>query len=109
MPSFLKQMDTVDQIQIAGLTLDDRRDVSRFLSVCQNAQWAPYMATMPSNIETICFMYDGVERHRLLYAGGWLFDASGSDVPRFGTIHSDDSDWVDEHIDTRLMLARNAL
>ena len=108
-PSFLKQMDTVDEIQVAELTLDDRRDISRFLSVCQNARWAPYMATMPADIETIGFMSGGVERHRLVYAGGWGFDTSGSGAPRFGTIHSDDSAWVDEHIDTQLMLIRNAL
>lgn len=107
-PKFLKTMEDVDAIQIEELTLTGRKHVSRFVDVCRNAKWAPYVATMPAKIETVKFMSDGVETHQLLYAGGWLFDMSGDGAQRFGTIHADDGDWFDENVDTQLMLLRNA-
>ncbi|MCC9642252.1 hypothetical protein LOC71_08195 [Rhodopirellula sp. JC740] len=108
-PKFLSQLDGVDAIQIEELTIANRSDVRRFNQLCRNAHWAPFAATMPGEIETIRFMSDGVETHRLLYAGGWLVDTSGDGVERFGTIHADDGDWIDENVDTQLMLLRNAL
>ncbi|PHQ35918.1 hypothetical protein [Rhodopirellula bahusiensis] len=108
-PKFLTQLDGVDAIQIEELMIANRSDIGRFIQLCRNARWAPFAATMPGNIETIRFMSDGIEIHQLFYAGGWLIDASGDGVVRFGTIHSDDGDWIDENVDTQLMLLRNAL
>lgn len=108
-PKFLAQLDGVDAIQIEVLTITNRSDVKRFIQLCRNAHWAPYIATMPAKMETIRFMSDGIEIHRLLYAGGWLIDTSGDGVERFGTIHADDGVWIDENVDTQLMLLRNAL
>lgn len=108
-PKFLAQLDGVDAIQIEELTITNRSDVTRFIQTCRNAHWAPFIATMPGKIETIRFMSDGIETHRLLYAGGWLIDTSGDGVEGFGTIHADDGDWIDENVDTQLMLIRNAL
>ena len=108
-PKFLAELEAIDAIQVEELTIDRRKDVSRFIDVCRKAHWAPYVATMPAEIETVRFMSDGVEEHRLLYAGGWLFDTTGDGAPRFGTINTFDGAWVDEHIDTKLMLLRNAL
>ena len=102
-------MDNVDAIQIGELTIDKREDVSRFIEVCRNAHWAPYIATLPAKIETIEFMSQGAVKHRLLYAGGWILDTSRDGTPRFGTIHADDGSWVDKNIDTKLMLFRNVL
>lgn len=79
------------------------------MEVCRNAKWAPYIATMPLELETIRFMSDGTETHKLLYAGGWLFDTAGDGAVRFGTIHADDGAWVDENIDTPLGWQRDAL
>ena len=108
-PKFLTQLDAVDAIQIEELTLSNRKDVSRFIQICRNARWAPFIATMPAKIETIKFMSDGIETYRLVYAGGWLLDTSGDGVERFGTIHADDGDWIDDNVDTQLMLMRNSL
>ncbi|MGB7326312.1 MAG: hypothetical protein WBD31_15670 [Rubripirellula sp.] len=108
-PKFLARLDDVDTIEIEELTITNRSDVERFVQTCRNANWAPFIATMPGKIETIRFMSAGVETHRLLYAGGWLIDASGDGVERFGTIHADDGDWFDKNVDTQLMLIRNAL
>ncbi|TWT94442.1 hypothetical protein Pla52n_52630 [Stieleria varia] len=108
-PKFLTQLDRVDAIQIEELTITNRSDVRRFIQLCRNAQWAPFVANMPGDLATIRFMSDGTETHRLLYAGGWLIDTNGDGVERFGTIHADDGDWITENVDTRLMLLRNAL
>ncbi|WP_146522879.1 hypothetical protein [Stieleria varia] len=108
-PKFLTQLDGVDTIQIEELTIANRSDVRRFIQLCRNARWVPFVATMPNKSDTIRFMSDGTEIHRLLYAGGWLIDTSGDGVERFGTIHANDGDWIDENVDTQLMLLRNAL
>ena len=108
-PKFITQLDGVDTIQIEELEIADRSDVKRFIQICRNAHWAPFLATMPGKAETIQFMSDGVETHRLLYAGGWLIDTSGDGVARFGTIHADDGEWIDKNVDSQLMLLRIVL
>lgn len=108
-PKFLSQLDAVDAIQIEELTLSSRKDISRFIQICRNARWAPFISTMPAKVDTIKFISNGIETHRLLYAGGWLLDTSGDGIEHFGTIHAEDGKWIDDNVDTQLMLLRNAL
>ena len=102
-PQFLGRLDDVDTIEIGELAIAKRSDVKRFIQICRNAHWATYIATMPGDGKTIKFLSGGMERNRLVYAGGWLFDTCGNDAIRFGTIHVDDGDWIDENIDAKLL------
>ena len=111
-PSFLTDCDDIDTIEIGELTLTGRKQVSRFVKVCRNAKWAPYLATMPGDVKKVRFLSDGVEVHQLLYGGGWLIDTSGDGPSTFGTILAEDGNWFSEHIDEQLKsidLGQNAL
>ncbi|MEO1528688.1 MAG: hypothetical protein AAFX06_24975 [Planctomycetota bacterium] len=108
-PAFLSELDSIDTIRIEELTIDKRKDVVRFLEICRNAKWAPYIATLPADFESIEFLSSGDVEYQLDYAGGWLFDMTGDGTPRFGTLHVDDGDWLQKNIDDKLYLLRNAL